>query len=80
MMKIVAAQNWQFAQIKPLHIEVRIIPDGSFVQPNYDELNAIIRHSTDPDMQVSYRAMETLPVSPSGKFIQFACELPLETT
>lgn len=80
MMKIVAAQNWQFAQIKPLHIEVRIIPDGSFVQPNYDELNAIIRHSTDPDMQVSYRAMETLPVSPSGKFIQFVCELPLETT
>ena len=79
MMRIVSAQNWQFAQIEPLHIEVRIIPEPTFFHPNYEELTTIIRLSTAPEMQVSYRLMEALPLSQSGKFIQFVCELSPET-
>lgn len=78
-MRIVSAQNWQFAQIEPLHIEVRIIPEPTFFHPNYEELTTIIRLSTAPEMQVSYRLMEALPLSQSGKFIQFVCELSPET-
>ena len=75
-MKLIAAQSWQVAQIEPLHIEVRFIPDGSNSNPDFAAILNLVRNRTDPRVQVSFKRIDTLPLTPSGKFIEYICELP----
>ncbi len=77
-MKVLAAKNWQIAQIEPMHLEVRYIPDGSSTPPIFTKFTEVLRAHTEPNITVSYKAIETLPLTPSGKFIEYVCELPPE--
>lgn len=75
-MKLIAAKSWQIAQIEPLHIEVRFVPDGSQRNPNFASIVELIRSRTDGRVQVSFKQITVLPLTPSGKFIEYVCELP----
>jgi phenylacetate-CoA ligase len=78
-MKLIAAQSWQVAQIEPLHIEVRFIPDDSQYTPEFAAIEELIRRRTDERVQVSFKQITTLPLTASGKFIEYVCELPPES-
>ncbi len=75
-MKVLAAKSWQIAQIEQLHLEVRYIPDGSSNVPNFNKFTDILRDHTERDVRVTYKVIDTLPLTPSGKFIEYVCELP----
>lgn len=75
-MPLIGATAWQFAQIGPLQIEVRFISDGNQTKQNFAALTKLVRTRTDERVKVSYKAIDQLPVTPSGKFIEFVCELP----
>ena len=80
LMPIIAARSWQIAQVAPLRIEVRYIPDGSGNKPDFDSFTSLLRARADPRVEVSYKRIEKIPLTPSGKYIAFVCELPPETT
>ncbi len=78
-MKIISARSWQIAQVKPLHFEVRYIPEDSDNKPDFNGLAELLRSRLDQSINVTYHVMEILPLTPSGKFIEFVCELPPES-
>ena len=75
-LKIIAAQSWQIAQTGPLHLEVRYIPDHSSSKPDFDSFTELLRLRTDERVEISYKVIKTLPLTTSGKFIEFVSELP----
>ena len=75
-MKRIAAKGWQIAQVAPLVIEVRYIPDGSSAKPDLEGFAELVRQRSDPRVEVKYKIVEALPKTPSGKQIDFVCELP----
>jgi phenylacetate-CoA ligase len=78
-MKLIAAKSWQVAQIEPFHIEVRYIPDGTDSTRDFAEIENLIRIRTDQSVKISFKQIATLPLTPSGKFIEYVCELPPES-
>ena len=69
------ALYWQIAQVAPLEIEVRYVPDD---REERDEarLTETIRGKTDRQMQVRYRPVDDLFRADGRKFIEYVCELP----
>jgi phenylacetate-CoA ligase len=78
-MKVISARSWQIAQVKPLHFEVRYIPDDSHEKSDFDGFTKLLCSRLDQNIAVTYKMLETLPLTPSGKFIEFVCELPSES-
>ena len=74
-MKVLSAKNWQIAQLEPLLLEVRYIPDGSGNKPNFVKFTEVLKAHTQSDISVRYKEIQTLPLTPSGKFIEYVCEL-----
>ena len=79
-MPLISAKSWQIAQTGPLKIEVRYILNGIGSKPNFEVFSSFVRAGTDPRVEVNYKIIESLPLTPSGKFIEYVCELPPETT
>ena len=79
-MPLISAKSWQIAQTGPLKIEVRYILNGIGSKPNFEAFSSFVRAGTDPRVEVNYKIIESLPLTPSGKFIEYVCELPPETT
>ena len=79
-MKLIAARSWQIAQVAALDIEVRYIPDSSDAILDFEGIANLVRSRTDPDVNVSFKQIKTLPLTPSGKFIEYVCEIPIRTT
>ncbi len=78
-MKMISARSWQIAQVKPMHFEVRYIPDASDKKPDFEILTNLLRSRLDQNIIVTYAVLKSLPLTPSGKFIEFVCELPPES-
>lgn len=76
---LICAMSWQMAQIAPLKVEVRYLKDGSKAKPDFDAFAREIKLRTDPDVTVKFVVVSELPLTPSGKFIEYVCELPPET-
>lgn len=76
--ELLGAVTWQMAQVEPLAVEVRYQPDGSGKTPDFDSFTHEVRLRTDPAISVRYKAIAELPLTPSGKFIEYVCELPPE--
>ncbi len=76
---LIGAVTWQMAQVAPLTIEVRYLKDGSKMKPDFDGFTREVRLRTDPNVHVTYVTVAELPLTPSGKFIEYVCELPPET-
>lgn len=75
---LLGAVTWQMAQVEPLTIEVRYLPDGTAKKPDFEAFAHEVRQRTDPAVAVRYKAIRELPLTPSGKFIEYVCELPPE--
>jgi phenylacetate-CoA ligase len=73
---MIGAVTWQLAQVGPLALELRYLPDGSSHKPDFEGFTHIIRQRTDPQVSVTYKSVSVLPLTPSGKFIEYVCELP----
>jgi phenylacetate-CoA ligase len=78
-MKMISARSWQIAQVKPLQFEVRYISDNSDENPDFDSLTDLLRSRIDHNIDVTYVMIEKLPLTYSGKFIEYVCELPPES-
>jgi phenylacetate-CoA ligase len=70
-----AVRQWQVAQIAPLAIEVRIVPERP--ERIWDEaaLTARIRDTLHSDVSVTYTRLPAIPRPASGKVIDYVCEL-----
>ena len=77
--KLIAAKSWQVAQIEPLRIEVRYISDDSHNSRDFAAVENLIRTRTDQNVKVGFKQITALPLTPSGKFIEYVCELPPES-
>jgi phenylacetate-CoA ligase len=75
---LLGAVTWQMAQVEPLTIEVRYLLDGAAKKPDFEAFAHEVRQRTDPAVAVRYKAIRELPLTPSGKFIEYVCELPPE--
>jgi phenylacetate-CoA ligase len=73
---LIAAISWQMAQVAPLEIEVRYIPDDSGKAPDFEAFTREVRLRTDPAARIVFKKLKELPFTPSGKFIEYVCELP----
>lgn len=73
---LLGASTYQMAQVAPWEVEVRYLPDGSGAPPDFDAFTRQVLRYTDPGVAVRYRAISELPLTRSGKFIQYVCELP----
>ena len=69
-------RQWQVAQTGPLVIEVRYVPAEDRELPDLDRMTARIHRLLRKDLNVRYRAMNEIPLTPGGKFEDYVCELP----
>jgi len=72
---LAGASAYQIAQTKPNTLELRFVSDGSERKPDLAGLTALFRQYFDPSIDFSCREIATLPLTPSGKFIEYVCEL-----
>lgn len=70
-----APRHWQVAQVGPLEIEVRYVPEDFGHRPDYDHVTAFIRKQFRQHVSVRYRRLDSLPALPGGKFHDYVCEL-----
>lgn len=73
-----APRQWQVAQTGPLEIEIRLVADLSRQDMDTDGMTAYIHRLLRPDLRVTYKRMDAISVSPSGKHEDYVCELPGE--
>ena len=71
---LIAATSWQMAQTGPNMFEVRYLSDGSGKTRDFATFTHEVRKRIDPHAEVIYQHIETLPLTPSGKFIEYVCE------
>jgi phenylacetate-CoA ligase len=73
---LISAISWQMAQVGPLRFELRYLSDGRGGVQDFEAFTTEVRKRTDPKAEVIYKCVEVLPLTPSGKFIEYVCELP----
>ncbi len=76
---LISAISWQMAQVAPLRFELRYLSDGKGGLQDFEAFTTEVRKRTDPAAEVIYKCVDELPLTPSGKFIEYVCELPKET-
>ena len=75
---LISAISWQMAQVGPLRFELRYLDDGKGGAQDFEAFTTEVRKRTDPNADVVYKRVDVLPLTPSGKFIEYVCELPRE--
>ncbi len=75
LQRFLAPRQWQIAQVAPLEIEVRFVPGDPAFRPDYAGMSAYIRALFGQDLTVRYSLVDSLLVTPGGKFHDYVCEL-----
>ena len=75
---LAGASSYQIAQILPNTLELRYVSDGSGRAPDITALTALFRLHFDSGIDFSCKQIPALPLTASGKFIDYVCELPRE--
>ena len=75
---LIGAISWQMAQVGPLTFELRYLSDGSGSPQDFEAFTREVRKRTDPAAEVIYKRVDVLPLTASGKFLEYVCELPAE--
>ena len=70
-----AAQFWQFAQVSGNDIEVRYKAIGSPDARREKAFAALVRQLLEENYNVTYRHLEKLPLTSSGKFLKYSYEV-----
>ena len=71
---------WQIAQVGPLDFEVRYVPNDWSRRGDEDEFIAIFRAQYFDDARVTLRRIAEIPLTPSGKFVEYKLEMPVAPT
>lgn len=71
---LLKADRWQVAQTGSLDIEVRFISPAPDDAIDFAGMTQAFRKSYHRDLNVSYRRVETMPLTPAGKFIDYVNE------
>ena len=69
------AQVWQFAQIGPLEVEVRYVPEDPDVEGDEGVIIQALRERVHPDLTVRFRRVDELHRPHGTKFIEYVAEL-----
>ena len=71
---LLRADKWQVAQTGPLDIEVRFISSAPAEAIDYSGMAQIYREAFHKDVKITYRKVETMPLTAAGKFIDYVNE------
>ena len=71
---LLKADRWQVAQTGPLDIEVRFISSEPDEAIDFAGLTQVYRKAFHRDLNVTYRRVETMPLTAAGKFIDYVNE------
>jgi phenylacetate-CoA ligase len=66
---------WQIAQVGPLDFEVRYVPNDWSKTGDEAEFIRIFRRQYFADARVALKRVDTIPLSPSGKYIEYKVEM-----
>ena len=72
---LLKADRWQVAQTGPLDIEVRYISPAPADTINFAAMTATFRQAYHRDLNVVYRKVDAMPLTPAGKFIDYVNEI-----
>lgn len=78
--KILQADAYQFAQIAPMHIEVRYVSKSDAIVADQDKVAEHLRHMLQFDVPVSFSRVDAIPFNAGGKQQRIVCELDNRTT
>jgi len=73
--KYLDPKQWQVAQIGPLELEVRIIPDGDPSLMDTEGMSVYIHRLLGDDLTISYKVVQQLTNPRTGKHEDYVCEL-----
>jgi phenylacetate-CoA ligase len=71
---LLKADKWQVAQTGPLNIEVRFISSAPEEAIDYSGMTRIYREEFHKDVNITYRKVESMPLTAGGKFIDYVNE------
>lgn len=74
--KFLRPRRWQVAQTGPLELEVRFVAGDVAGPMDYEGMTDHIRKLLRRDLTVSYKVLDSMPVSAAGKHEPYICELP----
>jgi phenylacetate-CoA ligase len=69
---------WQIAQVGPLQFEVRYVPDDWTIHGDEEEFIRIFRAQYFDDAEVRLKRLREIPLSASGKYIEYKVEMERE--
>ena len=67
------AKTWQLVQVAPLEIELRFT--GENTDPDYAYARNLIAKTLDADFAISFVELQKTPLTASGKFLRYRCEI-----
>lgn len=73
--QLLNSNSWQFAQVGPLHVEVRYVPIDDEAPAQETALAEIVREVVHKDLTVSFKRLDSIPTRVGGKHMTFVCEL-----
>lgn len=72
---ITCIRQYQFAQLAPTRIEVRLVADRPLDAGEQTHLRSVVHGRLGYPFEVSFRYVDALARGPSGKFEDFRCEI-----
>lgn len=69
-------RQWQVIQTAPLKIEVHLVPGEDPATMDFDGMERYIRELLHADLEVEFKLVDAIPVSPGGKHEDYVCALP----
>jgi phenylacetate-CoA ligase len=74
----IGASAIQLVQKAPLEIEFRYVSTGKTSHPDFSAVSQMLQRQTMAGMKIRFENLAELPLSASGKLMEFICELPPE--
>ena len=71
---LLKADRWQVAQTGPVDVEVRFISSASDDFTDIAAMTTLLQKSYNQKLNVTYRRVETMPLTPVGKFMDYVNE------
>ena len=73
-LEVLGASMWQLAQVGPLEFEIRYVPRDAGSSGDEAEVAAAFRQHFFDDASVSFRRLEAIPLTASGKYMEYVNE------
>jgi len=74
--KSIGGLEWQVAQTGFEAVEIRYLKRNDAPQAAFDQVTNLIKTQMTPSTQVTYKSVQKLPETHSGKILELVCEVP----